>query len=551
LPEGPRIVRAPRGPERTCKGWAQEGALRMLMNNLDPEVAERPQDLVVYGGTGRAARSWEAFDAIVAGLRRLEDDETLLVQSGKPVAVFRTHEWAPRVLIANANLVPDWATWDEFRRLEALGLTMYGQMTAGSWIYIGTQGILQGTHECFSAIAERRFGGSLAGTITVTAGLGGMGGAQPLAVTMNGGVAIVVEVDPDRMRRRLETRYLDAATDDLDDALARAEAAREDRHALSIGLLGNAAEVLPELVARDVAVDVVTDQTPAHDPLSYVPAGLTPAEADELRRRDPDEYTARARASMARHCAAMVAFADRGVEVFDYGNSLRREAELGGFERAFAYPGFLPAYIRPLFCEGKGPFRWAALSGDPADIGATDKAVLDEFPDNEPLARWIRLASDRVAFQGLPARICWLGYGERDRMGLRFNELVAAGKVQAPIVIGRDHLDSGSVASPYRETEAMRDGSDAIADWPLLNALLSTASGASWVSLHHGGGVGIGRSIHAGMVVVADGSDLAAQKLERVLTNDPGSGVARHADAGYPEALRVARASGMQLPMQP
>jgi len=551
LPEGPRIVRAPRGPERTCKGWAQEGALRMLMNNLDPEVAERPQDLVVYGGTGRAARSWEAFDAIVAGLRRLEDDETLLVQSGKPVAVFRTHEWAPRVLIANANLVPDWATWDEFRRLEALGLTMYGQMTAGSWIYIGTQGILQGTYECFSAIAERRFGGSLAGTITVTAGLGGMGGAQPLAVTMNGGVAIVVEVDPDRMRRRLETRYLDAATDDLDDALARAEAAREDRHALSIGLLGNAAEVLPELVARDVAVDVVTDQTPAHDPLSYVPAGLTPAEADELRRRDPDEYTARARASMARHCAAMVAFADRGVEVFDYGNSLRREAELGGFERAFAYPGFLPAYIRPLFCEGKGPFRWAALSGDPADIGATDKAVLDEFPDNEPLARWIRLASDRVAFQGLPARICWLGYGERDRMGLRFNELVAAGKVQAPIVIGRDHLDSGSVASPYRETEAMRDGSDAIADWPLLNALLSTASGASWVSLHHGGGVGIGRSIHAGMVVVADGSDLAAQKLERVLTNDPGSGVARHADAGYPEALRVARASGMQLPMQP
>ena len=551
MPEGPRIVRAPRGPERTCKGWAQEGALRMLMNNLDPEVAERPQDLVVYGGTGRAARSWEAFDAIVAGLRRLEDDETLLVQSGKPVAVFRTHEWAPRVLIANANLVPDWATWDEFRRLEALGLTMYGQMTAGSWIYIGTQGILQGTYECFSAIAERRFGGSLAGTITVTAGLGGMGGAQPLAVTMNGGVAIVVEVDPDRMRRRLETRYLDAATDDLDDALARAEAAREDRHALSIGLLGNAAEVLPELVARDVAVDVVTDQTPAHDPLSYVPAGLTPAEADELRRRDPDEYTARARASMARHCAAMVAFADRGVEVFDYGNSLRREAELGGFERAFAYPGFLPAYIRPLFCEGKGPFRWAALSGDPADIGTTDKAVLDEFPDNEPLARWIRLASDRVAFQGLPARICWLGYGERDRMGLRFNELVAAGKVQAPIVIGRDHLDSGSVASPYRETEAMRDGSDAIADWPLLNALLSTASGASWVSLHHGGGVGIGRSIHAGMVVVADGSDLAAQKLERVLTNDPGSGVARHADAGYPEALRVARASGMQLPMQP
>jgi urocanate hydratase len=551
LPDGARTVRAPRGAERSCKGWAQEGALRMLMNNLDPDVAERPQDLVVYGGTGRAARSWEAFDAIVASLRRLEDDETLLVQSGKPVAVFRTHEWAPRVLIANANLVPDWATWDEFRRLEALGLTMYGQMTAGSWIYIGTQGILQGTYECFSAIAERRFGGSLAGTVTLTAGLGGMGGAQPLAVTMNGGVAIVVEVDPDRIRRRLETRYLDVAADDLDDALARAEAARADRHPLSIGLLGNAADMLPRLVDLDAPVDIVTDQTSAHDPLSYVPAGLTVAEADELRRRDPDDYTARARASMARHCAAMVAFADRGVEVFDYGNSLRREAELGGFERAFAYPGFLPAYIRPLFCEGRGPFRWAALSGEPADIGATDRAVLEEFPDNEPLARWIRLASDRVAFQGLPARICWLGYGERHRMGLRFNEMVATGKVQAPIVIGRDHLDSGSVASPYRETEDMRDGSDAIADWPLLNALLSTASGASWVSLHHGGGVGIGRSIHAGMVVVADGSVLAARKLERVLTNDPGTGVARHADAGYPEALAVARATGMQLPMQP
>jgi urocanate hydratase len=551
LPDGARTVRAPRGAERSCKGWAQEGALRMLMNNLDPDVAERPQDLVVYGGTGRAARSWKAFDAIVASLRRLEDDETLLVQSGKPVAVFRTHEWAPRVLIANANLVPDWATWDEFRRLEALGLTMYGQMTAGSWIYIGTQGILQGTYECFSAIAERRFGGSLAGTVTLTAGLGGMGGAQPLAVTMNGGVAIVVEVDPDRIRRRLETRYLDVAAEDLDDALARAEAARADRHPLSIGLLGNAADVLPRLVDLDAPVDIVTDQTSAHDPLSYVPAGLTVAEADELRRRDPDDYTARARASMARHCAAMVAFADRGVEVFDYGNSLRREAELGGFERAFAYPGFLPAYIRPLFCEGRGPFRWAALSGEPADIGATDRAVLEEFPDNEPLARWIRLASDRVAFQGLPARICWLGYGERHRMGLRFNEMVATGKVQAPIVIGRDHLDSGSVASPYRETEDMRDGSDAIADWPLLNALLSTASGASWVSLHHGGGVGIGRSIHAGMVVVADGSVLAARKLERVLTNDPGTGVARHADAGYPEALAVARATGMQLPMQP
>jgi urocanate hydratase len=523
----------------------------MLMNNLDPDVAERPQDLVVYGGTGRAARSWEAFDAIVATLRRLEDDETLLVQSGKPVAVLRTHEWAPRVLIANANLVPDWATWDEFRRLEALGLTMYGQMTAGSWIYIGTQGILQGTYECFSAIAERRFGGTLAGTVTLTSGLGGMGGAQPLAVTMNGGVAIVVEVDPDRIRRRVETRYLDVVADDLDDALARASAARADRRALSIGVVGNAASVLPRLAALDVPVDIVTDQTPAHDPLSYVPAGLSLASADELRARDPDAYIDRARESMARHCEAMVAFLDRGVEVFDYGNSLRREAELGGFGRAFAYPGFLPAYIRPLFCEGKGPFRWAALSGDPADIGVTDRAVLDELPDNEALTRWIRLASDRVAFQGLPARICWLGYGERHRVGLRFNELVASGRVRAPLVIGRDHLDSGSVASPYRETEAMRDGSDAIADWPLLNALVNTASGASWVSLHHGGGVGIGRSIHAGMVVVADGTSLAARKLERVLTNDPGTGVARHADAGYPEAVRVARDTGMNLPMRP
>jgi urocanate hydratase len=522
----------------------------MLMNNLDPDVAERPRDLVVYGGTGRAARSWEAFDAIVTSLRRLEDDETLIVQSGKPVAVFRTHEWAPRVLIANANLVPDWATWDEFRRLEALGLTMYGQMTAGSWIYIGTQGILQGTYECFSAIAERRFGGTLAGTVTLTSGLGGMGGAQPLAVTMNGGVAVVVEVDPDRIRRRVDTRYLDVVADDLDDALAQAEAARADRRALSIGVLGNAADVLPRLIAVDAPVDIVTDQTPAHDPLSYIPAGLSLAEADELRVRDPAAYTDRARASMARHCDAMVAFLDRGAEVFDYGNSLRREAELGGFGRAFDYPGFLPAYIRPLFCEGKGPFRWVALSGDPADIGVTDKAVLDEFPDNEALTRWIRLASDRVAFQGLPARICWLGYGERHRMGLRFNDLVAAGRVRAPIVIGRDHLDSGSVASPYRETESMLDGSDAIADWPLLNALVNTASGASWVSLHHGGGVGIGRSIHAGMVVVADGSDLSARKLERVLTNDPGTGVARHADAGYPDAARVARDTGMNLPMQ-
>jgi urocanate hydratase len=522
----------------------------MLMNNLDPEVAERPDDLVVYGGTGRAARSWEAFDAIVATLRELGDDETLLVQSGKPVAVFRTHPWAPRVLIANSNLVPDWANWEEFRRLEALGLTMYGQMTAGSWIYIGSQGILQGTYECFSAIAELRFGGSLAGTLTVSAGLGGMGGAQPLAVTMNGGVAIVVEVDPQRIQRRLETRYLDVVADSLDDALARAEAARADRHPLSIGVLGNAAEVLPALLTRGAPVDIVTDQTPAHDPLAYIPAGLSLDQAAAVRTADPAAYTERARASMAAHSEAMVGFLDGGAEVFDYGNSLRAEARLGGYGRAFDYPGFMPAYIRPLFCAGKGPFRWAALSGDPADIGVTDRAVLTELPGDDGLARWIRLASDRVAFQGLPARICWLGYGDRHRVGLRFNELVASGRVGAPIVIGRDHLDSGSVASPYRETEAMLDGSDAIADWPLLNALLSTSSGASWVSIHHGGGVGIGRSIHAGMVAVADGTDLAAEKLERVLTNDPGSGVARHADAGYPEALRVAGQHGIRLPMQ-
>jgi urocanate hydratase len=522
----------------------------MLMNNLDPEVAERPDDLVVYGGTGRAARSWAAFDAIVRCLRELEGDETLLVQSGKPVGVFRTHEWAPRVLIANANLVPDWANWDEFRRLEALGLTMYGQMTAGSWIYIGSQGILQGTYECFSAIAERRFGGSLAGTLTLTAGLGGMGGAQPLAVTMLGGVVICVEVDPTRIERRLATRYLDTVATSLDDAVRLATEARAERRPLSIGVCANAADAVARLAAAsDAPIDIVTDQTSAHDPLAYVPQGLTVDEAAELRRTDPDEYTKRARASMARHCEAMVAFLDRGAEVFDYGNSLRAEARLGGFERAFAYPGFLPAYIRPLFCEGKGPFRWAALSGDPADIGATDRAVIDELGDNEALVRWIRLASDRVAFQGLPARICWLGYGERDRMGLRFNEMVAAGQLQAPIVIGRDHLDSGSVASPYRETEAMADGSDAIADWPILNALLNTASGASWVSFHHGGGVGIGRSLHAGMVVVADGTDLAAQKLERVLTNDPGTGVMRHVDAGYERAAEVARDHGLTIPM--
>jgi urocanate hydratase len=526
----------------------------MLMNNLDAEVAERPDDLVVYGGTGRAARSWAAFDAIVACLRELEGDETLLVQSGKPVGVCRTHEWAPRVLIANSNLVPEWATWDEFRRLEALGLTMYGQMTAGSWIYIGSQGILQGTYECFSAIAERRFGGSLAGTVTLTAGLGGMGGAQPLAVTMLGGVVICLEVDPERIERRIATRYLDTVAPSLDDAVRMAAEAKAERRALSVGVCANAAGAVAELAARagggssDI-IDIVTDQTSAHDPLSYVPQGLDLGAAAELRRTDPGAYVERARASMARHCAAMVAFLDRGAEVFDYGNSLRAEAQLGGFERAFAYPGFLPAYIRPLFCEGKGPFRWAALSGDPADIGATDQAVIDELGDNEALVRWLRLAEDRVAFQGLPARICWLGYGERDRIGLRFNEMVASGRLQAPIVIGRDHLDSGSVASPYRETEAMADGSDAIADWPILNALLNTASGATWVSFHHGGGVGIGRSLHAGMVVVADGTELAAAKLERVLTNDPGLGVLRHVDAGYDRAADVARDHALPVPM--
>ncbi|HZQ26211.1 MAG TPA: urocanate hydratase [Acidimicrobiales bacterium] len=547
--DGARPVRAPRGTTLRCQGWPQEAALRMLMNNLDPEVAERPDDLVVYGGTGRAARSWAAFDAIVATLQQLAADETLLVQSGKPVGVFRTHEWAPRVLIANSNLVPDWADWDEFRRLEDLGLTMYGQMTAGSWIYIGTQGILQGTYECFATIASRRFGGSLRGTLTLTAGLGGMGGAQPLAVTMNDGVALCVEVDPRRIERRLHDEYLDEATDDVDDALARLAAAQAEGRPLSVGLLGNAADVVPRLAASDVAVDIVTDQTSAHDPLSYVPTGLAVEEADELRRRDPESYAKRSRQSMAEHCAGMVAFLDKGAEVFDYGNSLRAEARHAGFHRAFDYPGFIPAYIRPLFCEGKGPFRWVALSGDPADIAATDAAVLAEFPDNEPLVRWVRMAGERVRFQGLPARICWLGYGERDRMGLRFNELVASGRVSAPIVIGRDHLDAGSVASPYRETEAMADGSDAIADWPLLNALLNTASGASWVSIHHGGGVGIGRSIHAGVVAVADGSDLAAEKLARVLSNDPGTGVMRHLDAGYDDARRVARERGVQIPM--
>jgi urocanate hydratase len=545
-----REVRAPRGAELSCRSWPQEAALRMLMNNLDPEVAERPDDLVVYGGTGRAARSWEAFDAIVAELRDLGDDETLLVQSGKPVGIFRTHEWAPRVLIANSNLVPEWASWDEFRRLEELGLTMYGQMTAGSWIYIGSQGIVQGTYECFAEIARRRFGGSLAGTITLTAGLGGMGGAQPLAVTMNEGVALCVEVDPERIRRRLFTRYLDEEADDLDDAVARCELAAAERRALSVGLRGNAAEVLPALRERGFAAEIVTDQTSAHDPLNgYIPAGLGLDEAAELRGADPDEYVRRSRASIAAHCFAMVSYKDAGAEVFDYGNSLRAEAKLGGFERAFDYPGFVPAYVRPLFCEGKGPFRWAALSGDPADIAATDRAVLEEFPDDEPLGRWIRLAGERIAFQGLPARICWLGYGERARLGLRFNEMVRAGEIGAPIVIGRDHLDSGSVASPYRETESMADGSDAIADWPLLNALVNTAAGASWVSIHHGGGVGIGRSIHAGMVCVADGTELAGEKLERVLTSDPGTGIARHADAGYERAIEVASERGVRIPM--
>jgi urocanate hydratase len=546
-----RTIRAPRGGDLSCAGWPQEAAMRMLMNNLDPDVAERPQDLVVYGGTGRAARSWEAFDAIVRTLQSLAADETLLVQSGKPVGVFRTHEWAPRVLIANSNLVPEWATWDEFRRLEDLGLTMYGQMTAGSWIYIGSQGIVQGTYECFAEIARRKHGGSLAGTITLTAGLGGMGGAQPLAVTMNGGVALCVEVDRERIERRLQTRYLDELADSLEDAVARCEAARRERRALSVGLQANAADVLPQLLSTGFEADIVTDQTSAHDPLvGYIPNRMTLEEADALRASDPDEYLRRARAAIAAHCAAMVGFLDAGAEVFDYGNSLRAEARLGGFERAFAYPGFVPAYIRPLFCEGKGPFRWVALSGDEADIAATDRAVLEELPGDDRLARWIRAAGERIAFQGLPARICWVGYGERHRLGLRFNEMVRSGELKGPIVIGRDHLDSGSVASPYRETEGMADESDAIADWPLLNALVNTASGASWVSIHHGGGVGIGRSIHAGMVCVADGTDLAAEKLERVLTADPGTGVMRHADAGYERAIEVAVERGVRIPMR-
>jgi urocanate hydratase len=543
-------IRAARGTQLSALGWQQEAALRMLHNNLDPEVAERPQDLVVYGGTGKAARDWPSFHALTRTLRTLKDDETMLVQSGRPVGVFRTHEWAPRVLLANSNLVGDWATWPEFRRLEALGLTMYGQMTAGSWIYIGTQGILQGTYETFAAVAAKRFGGSLAGTLTVTAGCGGMGGAQPLAVTMNDGVCLVIDVDATRLRRRVKTRYLDLVAADLDEALNAVLRAKAEQRPLSVGVVGNAATLLPELLSYGIEVDIVTDQTSAHDPLSYVPEGVDPADAADLAKAKPEEYTERARASMAKHVEAMVGFLDAGAEVFDYGNSIRSEAKLGGYERAFDFPGFVPAYIRPLFAEGKGPFRWAALSGDPADIYATDRAVLDLFPDNEPLARWIRMAGERVAFQGLPARICWLGYGERDKAGLRFNEMVASGELRAPLVIGRDHLDCGSVASPYRETEAMRDGSDAIADWPLLNALVNTASGASWVSIHHGGGVGIGRSIHAGQVTVADGTPLAAQKIERVLTNDPGMGVIRHVDAGYEDAEQVAAERGVRVPMR-
>ncbi|HEY7046389.1 MAG TPA: urocanate hydratase [Jatrophihabitantaceae bacterium] len=545
-----RTIRAPRGTTLTARGWPTEAPLRMLQNNLDPEVAEHPEQLVVYGGTGKAARDWPSFDAIVRTLRDLRLDETLLVQSGRPIGVLRTHEWAPRVLIANSNLVGDWANWEEFRRLEALGLIMYGQMTAGSWIYIGTQGILQGTYETFAAVAAKRFDGTLAGTITLTAGLGGMGGAQPLAVTMNGGVAICIDVDPSRIRRRIEHRYLDVSADSMDEALQLATSARDERKPLSIGLLGNAASLVPQFLAHDAPIDIVTDQTSAHDPLSYLPIGVEFDEWHDYAARKPEEFTGRARASMARHVEAMVGFMDRGAEVFDYGNSIRGEAKEAGYTRAFDFPGFVPAYIRPLFCEGKGPFRWAALSGDPRDIARTDKAILDLFPENESLARWIRLAGERVHFQGLPARICWLGYGERDRAGLEFNQLVSSGQISAPIVIGRDHLDSGSVASPYRETESMLDGSDAIADWPLLNAMVNVASGASWVSIHHGGGVGMGRSIHAGQVTVADGTPLAAAKVERVLTNDPGMGVIRHVDAGYDRAAEVAAERGIRIPMR-
>ncbi|GLY31120.1 urocanate hydratase [Kineosporia sp. NBRC 101731] len=547
---GPRPVKAPHGTTLTARSWQTEAPLRMLQNNLDPDVAERPDDLVVYGGTGKAARDWNSYDAMVRTLTTLRDDETMLVQSGRPVGVMRTHEWAPRVLIANSNLVGDWATWPEFRRLEKLGLTMYGQMTAGSWIYIGTQGILQGTYETFAAVAAKRFNGTLAGTLTLTGGAGGMGGAQPLSVTLNDGVCLIVDVDASRLRRRVETRYLDEIASDLDDAVQRVLAAKAARKPLSVGLVGNCATVFPELLRRGVEIDIVTDQTSAHDPLSYLPEGVELGDWKDYAEAKPEEFTDRARVSMAKHVEAMVGFMDAGAEVFDYGNSIRDEARLGGYERAFAFPGFVPAYIRPLFSEGKGPFRWAALSGNPRDIHVTDKAVMELFPENDHLQKWIRAAQDKVAFQGLPARICWLGYGERDKAGLRFNELVASGEISAPLVIGRDHLDSGSVASPYRETEAMADGSDAIADWPLLNALVNASSGATWVSIHHGGGVGIGRSLHAGQVTVADGTPLAAQKLERVLTNDPGMGVIRHVDAGYDIAERVAAERGVRVPMR-
>jgi len=544
-----RILHAATGSNLTAQGWQQEAAIRMLHNNLDPAVAEHPDQLIVYGGNGKAARNWESFDAIVKTLTNLKNDETMLVQSGKPVGVFQTHEWAPRVLIANSNLVGDWATWPEFRRLEQLGLTMYGQMTAGSWIYIGTQGILQGTYETFAQVAEKKFGGTLKGTLTLTGGCGGMGGAQPLAVTMNEGTCLIVDIDESRLRRRIETRYLDEIADNIDDAIERVVRYKAQNKAISVGLVGNAATVFPELLKREVPFDIVTDQTSAHDPMYYIPEGIELDQAREYAESNPEDFTKRAQASMAKHVEAMVGFMEMGAEVFDYGNSIRDEARQGGYSNAFKFPGFIPAYIRPLFCEGKGPFRWVALSGDPKDIYRTDQAVLELFPENKHLRRWINLAQERVAFQGLPARICWLGYGERDKAGLAFNELVRKGEVSAPIVIGRDHLDCGSVASPYRETESMLDGSDAIADWPLLNAMLNTASGASWVSIHHGGGVGMGRSIHAGQVSVADGTDLAAQKLARVLTNDPGMGVIRHADAGYDLAKDVARHKHVHIPM--
>ena len=549
LTDTSRVLHAATGNKLTAKGWGQEAALRMLHNNLDPAVAEHPENLVVYGGTGKAARNWQSFDAIVKTLTNLKNDETMLVQSGKPVGVFQTNEWAPRVLLANSNLVGDWANWPEFRRLEQLGLTMYGQMTAGSWIYIGTQGILQGTYETFAAVANKRFNGTLQGTLTLTGGCGGMGGAQPLAVTMNGGVCLVVDIDKTRLEKRIQTRYLDEIADNLDDAVARCLKAKNAGTPLSVGVVGNAAEVFPQLLKMDVPIDIVTDQTSAHDPLTYVPIGVEFDQAESFAKDKPEEFSLRAKEAMAKHVEAMVGFMDKGAEVFDYGNSIRDEARQGGFNRAFAFPGFVPAYIRPLFCEGKGPFRWVALSGDPKDIYRTDKAVLDLFPENEGLHRWITMAQEKVAFQGLPARICWLGYGERDKAGLAFNDLVAKGEVKAPIVIGRDHLDCGSVASPYRETESMLDGSDAIADWPLLNAMINIASGASWVSIHHGGGVGMGRSIHAGQVSVADGTPLAAQKLARVLTNDPGMGVIRHVDSGYEIADKTAREKHVHIPM--